>query len=66
VSKDTHFSKTLRFLIGVAALGVAVVTMQPYAWLLNAVFLGVIIAVISVPMLVSVHRVVPYGFQINL
>jgi predicted PurR-regulated permease PerM len=56
MSKGAHFSKTLRFLIGVAALGVAVVTMQPYAWLLNAVFLGVIITVVSVPMLYWLGR----------
>jgi AI-2 transport protein TqsA len=56
MSQDAQFSKTLRFLIGVAALGVAVVTMQPYAWLLNSVLLGVIIAVISVPMLYGLRR----------
>jgi len=56
VNKDAQFSKTLRFLIGVAALGVAVVTMQRYAWLLNEVLLGVIIAVISVPMLYWLRR----------
>jgi len=56
VSKDAQFSKTLRFLIGVAALGVAVVTMQRYAWLLNEVLLGVIIAIVSVPMLYWLRR----------
>ncbi len=48
---STYFSTTLRFLIGAAAIGIAVVTVQPYAWLLNSVFLGVLIVVISAPML---------------
>ena len=56
MSNEAQFSKTLRFLIGVAALGIAVVTMQTYAWLLNSVFLGVIIAVVSVPMLYWLRR----------
>ena len=53
---NTHFSKTLRFLIGAAAIGVAVVTLQPYTWLLNSVFLGVLIVVISAPMLHWLRR----------
>lgn len=48
---STYFSTTLRFLIGAAAIGIAVVTVQPYAWLLNSVILGVLIVVISAPML---------------
>ena len=56
MSNEAQFSKTLRFLIGLAALGIAVVTMQTYAWLLNSVFLGVIIAVVSVPMLYWLRR----------
>jgi predicted PurR-regulated permease PerM len=56
VNREHHFSKSLRFLIGVAALGVAVVTIQPYAWLLNTVFVGVIIAVVSAPMLHWLRR----------
>jgi len=51
MNRENHFSKSLRFLIGVAALGVAVVTVQPYAWLVNTVLVGVIIAVVSAPML---------------
>ena len=56
MNREQGFSKSLRFLIGVAALGVAVVTIQPYAWLLNAVLVGVIIAVVSAPMLHWLRR----------
>jgi predicted PurR-regulated permease PerM len=57
MTKDTHFSKTLLFLVGAAAVGVAVVTMQGYAWLINSVLLGTIIAVVSVPLLRWLERV---------
>ena len=53
---NAHFSGTLRFLIGAAAIGIAVVTVQPYAWLLNSVFLGVLIVVIAAPMLYWLGR----------
>ena len=56
MDRENHFSKSLRFLIGLAALGVAIVTMQPYAWLINAVLVGVIIAVVSAPMLGWLRR----------
>jgi predicted PurR-regulated permease PerM len=56
MNREYHFSKSLRFLIGVAALGVAVVTMQPYVWLINAVLVGIIIAVVSAPMLHWLRR----------
>jgi AI-2 transport protein TqsA len=56
MNDNYHFSKSLRFLIGVAALGVAVVTMQPYTWLINAVLVGIIIAVVSTPMLDWLRR----------
>jgi predicted PurR-regulated permease PerM len=56
MNREHHFSKSLRFLIGVAALGVAITTLQPYAWLLNAVFVAVIITVVSTPMLYWLRR----------
>jgi len=51
MTTNSNFSKTLLFLIGVAALGIAVITMAEYAYLINAVFLGIIIVVIAAPML---------------
>jgi predicted PurR-regulated permease PerM len=56
VSKNTHFSKTLLFLIGVAAMGIAVVAVQGYTWLVNSVLLGTIIAVVSLPLLRWLRR----------
>jgi predicted PurR-regulated permease PerM len=53
---NTHFSKTLRFLIGAASLGVAIWTMRTYASLLNSVFLAIIIVVCAVPVLYWLQR----------